>query len=113
MSEITTKEEVFTWLYNSLTKNDKKAETVIYGLMLADVLSIAKLVKMKEDALHERYDELKGDASEICAVALLYKEKLFDIKDKKGNIIQNPKEELDERYVKAMTKLGFIKPVLP
>ena len=105
------KEEVFKWLYDSLANNDKEADFVLYGLMVADVLSIAKLVKMKEDALHERYDELKGDASEICAVALLYKEKMYDIKDKKGNIVQNPKEELDKRYVKAMTKLGFIKPI--
>lgn len=104
------KEEVFQWLYNSLTNNDKEADSVLYRLMVADVLSIAKLVKMKEDALHERYDELKGDASEMCAVALLYKEKMYDIKDKKGNVVQNSKEELDKRYVKAMTKLGFIKP---
>ncbi len=105
------KEEVFKWLYDSLANNDKEADSILYGLMVADVLSIAKLVKMKEDALHEKYDELKGDASEICAVALLYKEKLYDIKDKKGNIVQNPKEELDKRYVNAMTKLGFIKPI--
>lgn len=105
------KEEVFQWLYDSLKNNNKEADSVLYGLMIADVLSITKLVKMKEEALHERYDELKGNASEICAVALLYKEKMYDIKDSKGNIIQNPKEELDQRYVKAMTKLGFIKPI--
>ena len=104
-----TKEEVFDWLYNSLKKNNKEAEMVIYSLMAADVLSIAKLVKMKEDALHERYDDLKGDASELSAITLMYKEKMYDIKDKKGTIHGETKEGLDRRYVKAMNKLGFIK----
>lgn len=68
---------------------------------------------MKEDALHKRYDDLKGDASELSAITLMYKEKLYDMKDSKGVIHGETKETLDHRYVRAMNKLGFIKVNLP
>lgn len=104
-----TKEEVFEWMCNSLKLNNKEAEIIIYSLMVADVLSIAELVKMKEDAMHERYGNLKGDASELSAVTLMYKEKLYDKKDGKGKPFGITSEELNERYIKCMNRLGFIK----
>jgi hypothetical protein len=104
-----TQEEVYDWMSNSLKSGDKEAETVLYWLMRADILSISKLVELQETAMKSRYDELKGDASEVCAVALMYKEEIYKHKDSKGKPTNGTKEDLDQRYFNVMNKLGFFK----
>ena len=106
-----TVKDIYDWFVNNLdgkTKTDE-ASLLLHTLMLEDKLSISKLVSMKETAMKERYNNLKEDASEVCAITLMYKEKLYERKDKKGNPTNGTKEDLDNRAIDVLRKLGFFK----
>lgn len=103
--------DIHDWFVNNLdgkTKNDE-ATMLLYTLMLEDKLSISKLVTLKEAAMKEQYNNLKEDASEVCAITLMYKEKLYESKDSKGNPTNGTKQDLDHRAIKILRKLGFFK----
>lgn len=103
--------EIYDWFKSNLsgkTQHDE-ATMLLYTLMLEDVLSISKLVSMKEAAMNERYGELKEDASNVCAVALMYKNKTYEVACKNSKEVAKEKEELDTKAIEVINKLGFFK----
>ena len=106
-----TLKDIHDWFvsnFDGKTQTDE-ATKLLYTLMLEDKLSIAKLVELKENAMKERYNNLKEDASDVCAVALMYKEKIYENKDSKGKPTNGTKEDLDRRAINIFRKLGFFK----
>lgn len=102
---------IYEWFKQNLTgkTQDDEATILLYTLMLEDVLSISKLVSMKEAAMKERYGELKEDASNVCAVALMYKNKTYEVACKNSKEVAKEKEKLDSRAIEVINKLGFFK----
>lgn len=103
--------EIYDWFKQNLSGKTQvdEASQLLYTLMLEDVLSISKLVSMKEAAMNERYGELKEDASNVCAFTLMYKNKTYEIACKNDKEIKKNKEQLDSRAIAVINKLGFFK----
>ena len=99
MDNMFTEDMVDSTILDYLRKNPDNRKRILYNLLADESLSISELIKIKEDSMKAKIDDMKGDLSEGSAIALMYMK----------NIHSNGQEknDLDDRAHKFIKKLGF------
>jgi len=88
--------QLLTYIVSELTKDTELCELTLRNILTTNTISIAELVKYKEDAMKEVMDKNKEDLSNASALLIRHNEKINT---------KNLKEET-EKFIK---KQGFFK----